>query len=119
MQCLNFSKRHIKKASDLCTFIEQDILTYVIDKHNFDIVILASLGGIFGSNKNTIEKLRTQVRPGGYIIIDVYLRTCCSTQLNSNESRYSTLLRLINKIKQIAWNDTRESNVIHQKMSNY
>ena len=58
------------QVSDLCTFIEQDILTYVIDKHNFDIVILASLGGIFGSNKNTIKKLRTQVRPGGYIVID-------------------------------------------------
>jgi len=58
------------QVSDLCTFIEQDILTYVIDKHNFDIVILASVGGIFGSNKNTIKKLRTQVRPGGYMIID-------------------------------------------------
>jgi len=58
------------QVSDLCTFIEQDILTYVIDKHNFDIVILASLGGIFGSNTNTIKKLRTQVRPGGYIVID-------------------------------------------------
>ncbi len=58
------------QVSDLCTFIEQDILSYVIDKHNFDVVILASLGGIFGSNKNTIKKLRTQVRPGSYIVID-------------------------------------------------
>jgi SAM-dependent methyltransferase len=58
------------QVSDLCTFIEQDILTYVIDKHDFDVVILASLGGIFGSSKDTIKKLRTQVRPGGYIVID-------------------------------------------------
>jgi ubiquinone/menaquinone biosynthesis C-methylase UbiE len=58
------------QVSDLCTFIEQDILTYVIDKHNFDIVILASLGGILGSNRDTIKKLRTQARPGGYIVID-------------------------------------------------
>ncbi len=58
------------QVSGLCTYIEQDILTYVIDKHNFDIVILASLGGIFGSNKKTIKNLRTQVRPGGYMIID-------------------------------------------------
>jgi len=58
------------QVSDLCTFTEQDILTYVIDKHNFDAVILASVGGIFGSNKNSIKKLRTQVRPGGYIVID-------------------------------------------------
>ena len=58
------------KVSELCTFIEQDILLYVKDRHDFDIVILASLGGIFGSNENTIKKLRTQVRRGGYIVID-------------------------------------------------
>jgi ubiquinone/menaquinone biosynthesis C-methylase UbiE len=58
------------QVSDLCTFIEQDIQTYVTDKHNFDAVILASLGGILGSNKDTLKKLRTQVRPGGYIVID-------------------------------------------------
>ena len=46
------------------------------DKHNFDVVILAALGGIFGSNKDTIKKLRTQVRAGGYIVIDDgYLKT--------------------------------------------
>ncbi len=65
-----YKKSSEYQVSDLCTFIEQDILTYVIDKHNFDMVILASLGDIFGSNKNTIMKLRTQVRPGGYIVID-------------------------------------------------
>jgi ubiquinone/menaquinone biosynthesis C-methylase UbiE len=58
------------QVSDMCTFIEQDILTYVIDKHDFDIVILASLGGVFGSNKNTLKKLRTQIKAGGYIVID-------------------------------------------------
>ena len=65
-----YKKSSEYQVSDLCTFIEQDILTYVTDKHNFDIVILASLGGILGSNKNTIKKLRTQVRPGGYVVID-------------------------------------------------
>jgi ubiquinone/menaquinone biosynthesis C-methylase UbiE len=58
------------QVSNLCSFIERDILTYVTNDHNFDIVILASLGGIFGSNKKTIANLRTQVRPGGYMIID-------------------------------------------------
>jgi ubiquinone/menaquinone biosynthesis C-methylase UbiE len=65
-----YKKSSEYQVSDLCTFIEQDILTYMTDKHNFDIVILASLGGILGSNKNTIKKLRTQIRPGGYIVID-------------------------------------------------
>ncbi len=58
------------QVSDLCTFIEQDIHTYVADKHDFDIVILASLGGIFGNYTNMVRKLSTQIRPGGYIIID-------------------------------------------------
>lgn len=58
------------KVISLCTFIKEDILKYVKEIHNFNIVILAALGGIFGSNKHTIEKLRTQVLSGGYIIID-------------------------------------------------
>ena len=58
------------KVTTLCTFIKEDILNYATDSHDFNIVILASLGGIFGSNKHTVEKLRTQVYPGSYIIID-------------------------------------------------
>lgn len=58
------------KVVSLCTFINDDILNYAADRHDFNVVILASLGGIFGSNKQTIEKLRTQVSPGGFVIID-------------------------------------------------
>lgn len=58
------------KVASLCTFINDDILRYVKEKHDFNIVVLSSLGGIYGSNKQTIEKLRTQVVTGGYIIID-------------------------------------------------
>lgn len=62
-------------VSHLCKFINQDIMEYVSDEHEFNMVILASLGGIFGSFKNTIAQLRTQVRSGGYMLIDDgYLR---------------------------------------------
>jgi cyclopropane fatty-acyl-phospholipid synthase-like methyltransferase len=62
-------------VSHLCEFINQDIMEFVSVEHAFDLVILASLGGIFGSFKNTIATLRTQVRSGGYILIDDgYLR---------------------------------------------
>ncbi len=62
-------------VSHLCQFIKQDMRTYVSDEHDFDLVILASLGGILGSLKNTIGKLRRQVRSGGYMMIDDgYLR---------------------------------------------
>jgi len=58
------------KVSSLSTFVNEDILKYATEIHNFNIVILASLGGIFGNNKQTIEKLRTQVSFGSFIIID-------------------------------------------------
>jgi cyclopropane fatty-acyl-phospholipid synthase-like methyltransferase len=64
-----------KKASEhnvshLCQFINQDIDEYVSNDHDYDLVILAALGGIFGAFKNTIAKLRTQIHTGGFIIID-------------------------------------------------
>jgi len=57
-------------VSHLCQFIQQDIRKYVSLKHDFDVVILASLGGVLGSIKNTVSRLRTQIRSGGYMIID-------------------------------------------------
>jgi cyclopropane fatty-acyl-phospholipid synthase-like methyltransferase len=57
-------------VSAQCTFLEQDIHRYVMDVHAFDVVILASLGGIFGSHRGTMNTLRTQVVSGGYIVLD-------------------------------------------------
>lgn len=57
-------------VTHLCNFIEEDILKYTSVTHNFDIVILASLGGVFGNVKETMRRLRSQVRNTGYIIID-------------------------------------------------
>ncbi len=59
----------------LCQFEEQNIVEFISIENHFDLVILASLGGIFGSFESTIAKLRTQVRSDGYILIDDgYLR---------------------------------------------
>jgi len=59
-----------QKVTHLCEFVQEDILDYVKTEHQFDMVILASLGGIFGSFKNTIATLRSQVKKGGYMIVD-------------------------------------------------
>ncbi|MDI6803402.1 MAG: class I SAM-dependent methyltransferase [Bacteroidota bacterium] len=68
-------KAHQYNVSHLCEFIEQDIFDYVSVEHDYDIVILAAVGGVFGSLQNTVAQLRTQVRSGGYMIIDDgYLR---------------------------------------------
>lgn len=73
-------------VSHLSEFINQDIMEYVTVEHGFDLVILASLGGIFGSFKNTVAKLRRQVRTGGYIIIDDgYLREASSLKRKGYE----------------------------------
>ncbi|MDI6766787.1 MAG: class I SAM-dependent methyltransferase [Bacteroidota bacterium] len=58
------------KVSQLCEFINQDINEFVLQEHEFDLVILAALGGIFGSFGHSVGKLRTQIRSGGYMIID-------------------------------------------------
>jgi cyclopropane fatty-acyl-phospholipid synthase-like methyltransferase len=70
-----FLEEAAKKAAEynvshLCQFINQDIHEYVSNDHDYDLVILAALGGIFGSFQNTIAKMRTQVNPGGFMIID-------------------------------------------------
>lgn len=57
-------------VTQLCEFIEKDIIDYISVERDYDIVIFASVGGIFGSFKNTVAQLRTQVRAGGYMIID-------------------------------------------------
>jgi 2-polyprenyl-3-methyl-5-hydroxy-6-metoxy-1,4-benzoquinol methylase len=73
-------------VSHLCEFIKQDIMEFVSAEHAFDLVILASLGGIFGTLKNTVAQLRTQVRPGGYILIDDgYLRKTSSLKRKGYE----------------------------------
>jgi len=57
-------------VSHICDFKRYDILEYVTEEHAFDLVILASLGGIFGSLRDTVSRLRSQVKAGGYMIID-------------------------------------------------
>jgi len=56
--------------TQLSRFIKQDILEYISREHDYDLVILASLGGILGNLKDTVSRLRTQVKTGGYILID-------------------------------------------------
>jgi SAM-dependent methyltransferase len=73
-------------VSHLCEFINKDIMEFVSVEHGFDLVVLASLGGIFGSFKNTIATLRTQIRLGGYILIDDgYLRKASSLKRKGYE----------------------------------
>ncbi|MBD3383835.1 methyltransferase domain-containing protein [candidate division KSB1 bacterium] len=63
-------------VAERCRFICQDIMDYVKADHDFDLVIFASVGGIWGSLQNTVAQLRRQIRNGGYMVIDDgYART--------------------------------------------
>ena len=64
------TKARSYNVTHLCKFEQQDIHKYILDDHQFDIVIFASLGGLLGTFQETIGKVRHQVRHGGYIIID-------------------------------------------------
>jgi cyclopropane fatty-acyl-phospholipid synthase-like methyltransferase len=73
-------------VSHLCTFEKTDMREYVKSPHEYDGVILASLGGILGSIKETVSHLRTQVRSGGYMLIDDgYLRSAESFERKGYE----------------------------------
>jgi cyclopropane fatty-acyl-phospholipid synthase-like methyltransferase len=53
-----------------CEFIRTDIRDFVKTAKGYDLAVLASLGGIFGGYKQTVNILRATVRSGGYLIID-------------------------------------------------
>ncbi|MBD3378333.1 methyltransferase domain-containing protein [candidate division KSB1 bacterium] len=58
------------QVQQFCQFIRADIRDFCQEKHDYDVVILASLGGILGTWPQTIEQLRNQVHSGGVILID-------------------------------------------------
>ena len=53
-----------------CEFIRADIRDFVKTARDYDIAVLASLGGIFGGYNHTVNILRNTLRSGGYLIID-------------------------------------------------
>jgi cyclopropane fatty-acyl-phospholipid synthase-like methyltransferase len=58
------------KVADLCHFELEDIRDAVKNKRDFDVVILASVGFIFGDVRATIREIRKTIKTGGYIVID-------------------------------------------------
>ncbi|MBN2340101.1 MAG: methyltransferase domain-containing protein [Deltaproteobacteria bacterium] len=69
MSALKASVRH------LCTFIQADVHTDLSDQEPFDMAVFASVGPIFGTHVDTLRRLKTAVRPGGYVLLDDAYRT--------------------------------------------
>jgi ubiquinone/menaquinone biosynthesis C-methylase UbiE len=62
------AKEH--SVDSLCQFIQADIRDYIKTAKDFDLVVMASLGGIFGGYADTVSVLRSVVKSGGYVLID-------------------------------------------------
>lgn len=56
-------------VSHLCEYEMFDLRDFVRSAHGFDMVLLNSVGGVLGSFKQTISRLRKCVKTGGYIVI--------------------------------------------------
>jgi SAM-dependent methyltransferase len=82
---LDFARKKAEEldVAKLCRFINFDMHHYINEGHQYDIVLLASLGGILGSLSETVTKLRSQVKDNGFIIIDDgYLKNSDHSQRN-------------------------------------
>jgi 2-polyprenyl-3-methyl-5-hydroxy-6-metoxy-1,4-benzoquinol methylase len=53
-----------------CEFIQTDLRTFIQEARNFDIVVVASLGSVLGNLAETVSKLRSTLKPRGYMVID-------------------------------------------------
>jgi SAM-dependent methyltransferase len=58
------------RVEALCEFVHADIRDFVGTARDFDVAILASVGNVLGGPRETVERLRGCVRPGGYLLID-------------------------------------------------
>jgi SAM-dependent methyltransferase len=64
----NYAKKY--KVQQKCTFEAGDIRRKVDDLRGYDLVILGSIGPVFGDVKSTLLKVQTCINDDGYIILD-------------------------------------------------
>ncbi len=69
---LEEAKKNAKNsaAADRCKFEIGDMRDVLKKNASYDVVIFASVGSILGDFEECVGKLRTAVRPGGYMVID-------------------------------------------------
>ena len=57
-------------VTDLCEFIVDDINEAVKNEKNYDVVIFGAAGIVLGKPAEMLRKLKSVIKPGGYILID-------------------------------------------------
>ena len=56
--------------SHLCTFEVGDIRDSISNLNNFDLIVLGSIGPVFGNIENTLNSVKQCLIPNGYVILD-------------------------------------------------
>jgi len=69
---IDYAKKKAKEfqVDGLCRFNVSDANEVVNIEKGYDCVIFGAAGNILGNPKETLEKLKQTIKPGGYIIID-------------------------------------------------
>ncbi|MCL1998819.1 MAG: [FeFe] hydrogenase H-cluster radical SAM maturase HydE [Turicibacter sp.] len=67
---IEMARQKAEQVSNLCSFEVGDINLAVLEKTDYDCVILGGTGSVFGDYAETLCKLKQTIKPGGYILID-------------------------------------------------
>lgn len=66
-------------VSNLCRFEQGDIRQRVFELHNYDMIVLGSIGPILGNIRQTVEKIKSCIHDQGRIILDdAYIPDNCN-----------------------------------------
>ncbi len=99
-----------KGLSDLLKFRQGDIFKVVDFYTDFDLLIFASIGPLFGNYKKTIQNLRKTIRNGGYIIFDDGFLKEAKLKEKKGYEEYLTDEEIVNEL--ISFGDTIVKEVI-------
>ena len=69
---IEFAKQKAKEhhVADNCEFIVGDINEAVITEKDYDVVIFGAAGTVLGPPAEMLRKLKSVIKPGGYLLID-------------------------------------------------
>jgi cyclopropane fatty-acyl-phospholipid synthase-like methyltransferase len=88
-------KAAILGLDHMCEFEAGDARTVVVSPPDYDVVVLASIGPVFGDCESTLKAVAPRLRPGGMIILDDCYREDDTDSWRSDSISRTELLRQI------------------------
>lgn len=78
-------------VSHLCTFEAGDVNEAVQTHTGYDCVVFAAAGDVLGSQRETLQKLKGTLRPGGFILLDESYLKSSGEEVRYRGEHYITL----------------------------